>query len=48
VLISTFGTYLRAYKRDPLVAVSVLHGVLQGGATFLIGRSHGAGGSRPA
>ena len=44
VLISTFGTYLRAYKRDPLVAVSVLHGVLQGGATFLIVRSHGAGG----
>lgn len=44
VLISTWGTYLRAYKRDPLVAVAVLHGILQGGATFLIGRSHGAGG----
>ena len=44
VLMSHFAIYLRAFKREPLVALAVFHGLLQGGATWWIGRSHGAAG----
>lgn len=44
VLMSHFAIYLRAFKREPLVPLAVAHAALQGGATWWLARSHGAGG----
>jgi len=38
------AVYLRAHKQEPFLVVSLLWGVLAGGASLILGRQYGAGG----
>lgn len=44
VAVSHLGVYLRAYKRDPLMPLTLAHGAAQGGATLLLAQPFGTAG----
>ncbi len=41
VALAHLGAYLRAYKRDPLMPLIVIHGLVQGGATLVLAKAFG-------
>lgn len=44
LVVTSEAVYLRAHKREPFLAISVLYGVLAAASTLLLGRHHGAAG----
>ena len=40
VMVAAFGGYLRAHKKEPLLPLSIAHGIIQAGATWLLGMKY--------
>ncbi len=44
IIITAFGTYLRAHKKEPLLTVAIVAALLQGTATWLLGKWYASSG----